>query len=254
LEYQPKISTATARLFGVEALLRWDHPVRGAVPPASFIPVVETTGLVDELTTTVLRMALNQQREWLARGIETPVAVNISARSLLDARFPDRVADLLAAYEVPARLLVVELTETTIMADPDGAVAVLQRLADQGVRLSIDDFGTGYSSMAYLKRLPVSELKIDRSFVMDMHTDDNDAVLVQSAVDLGHNLGLAVVAEGVEDSGTLERLRSMGCDLAQGYHISRPVRPEALESWLDAARPVNVPSAGAPDPRETSRG
>ena len=246
LEYQPKISTATGRLYGVEALLRWDHPVRGAVPPASFIPVVETTGLVDELTTSVLRMALTQQRSWLARGFETPVAVNISARSLLDLRFPDRVADLLAAYGVPARLLVVELTETTIMADPDAAVAVLQRLADQGVRLSIDDFGTGYSSMAYLKRLPVSELKIDRSFVMDMHADDNDAVLVQSAVDLGHNLGLAVVAEGVEDSGTLQQLRSMGCDLAQGYHISRPVRPEALESWLDGDRAPDAASAGPP--------
>jgi len=234
LEYQPKISTNTGEVYGVEALLRWDHPVRGPIPPASFIPVVETTGLIDELTFHVLRLALAQQSRWVGQGIELPVAVNISARSLLDPRFPERVEQILAQQGLPARSLILELTETSMMVNPDAAVAILTRLAEQGIRLSIDDFGTGYSSMSYLKRLPVSELKIDRSFVMDLPRNEDNAVLIQSAVDLGHNLGLNVVAEGVEDEATLQRLREMGCDLAQGYHISRPASPEALHAWIQA--------------------
>jgi diguanylate cyclase (GGDEF)-like protein len=234
LEYQPKISTNTGEVYGVEALLRWDHPVRGPIPPASFIPVVETTGLIDELTFHVLRLALAQQSRWVSQGIELPVAVNISARSLLDPRFPERVEQILAEQGLPARSLILELTETSMMVNPDAAVAILTRLAEQGIRLSIDDFGTGYSSMSYLKRLPVSELKIDRSFVMDLPRNEDNAVLIQSAVDLGHNLGLNVVAEGVEDEATLQRLREMGCDLAQGYHISRPASPEALHAWIQA--------------------
>jgi diguanylate cyclase (GGDEF)-like protein len=234
LEYQPKISTNTGEVYGVEALLRWDHPVRGLIPPASFIPVVETTGLIDELTFHVLRLALAQQRRWLGQGIELPVAVNISARSLLDPRFPERVEQILAQQGLPARALILELTETSMMVNPDAAAAILTRLAEQGIRLSIDDFGTGYSSMSYLKKLPVSELKIDRSFVMDLPQNEDNAVLIQSAVDLGHNLGLNVVAEGVEDEVTLQRLREMGCDLAQGYHISRPASAEALHDWMQA--------------------
>jgi len=234
LEYQPKISINTGEVYGVEALLRWDHPVRGPIPPASFIPVVETTGLIDELTFHVLRLALAQQSRWVGQGIELPVAVNISARSLLDPRFPERVEQILAQEGLPARSLILELTETSMMVNPDAAVAILTRLAEQGIRLSIDDFGTGYSSMSYLKRLPVSELKIDRSFVMDLPRNEDNAVLIQSAVDLGHNLGLNVVAEGVEDEATLQRLREMGCDLAQGYHISRPASPEALHAWIQA--------------------
>jgi diguanylate cyclase (GGDEF)-like protein len=234
LEYQPKISTSTGQVYGVEALLRWDHPVRGPIPPASFIPVVETTGLIDELTFHVLRLALAQQRRWLGQGIELPVAVNISARSLLDLRFPERVEQLLAQAGIPARALILELTETSMMVNPDAAVAILTRLAEQGIRLAIDDFGTGYSSMSYLKRLPVSELKIDRSFVIDLPLNEDNAVLIQSAVDLGHNLGLNVVAEGVEDEATLQRLREMGCDLAQGYHIRRPAPAEALDNWMQA--------------------
>jgi EAL domain-containing protein (putative c-di-GMP-specific phosphodiesterase class I) len=170
----------------------------------------------------------------VGQGIELPVAVNISARSLLDPRFPERVEQILAQQGLPARSLILELTETSMMVNPDAAVAILTRLAEQGIRLSIDDFGTGYSSMSYLKRLPVSELKIDRSFVMDLPRNEDNAVLIQSAVDLGHNLGLNVVAEGVEDEATLQRLREMGCDLAQGYHISRPASPEALHAWIQA--------------------
>jgi len=239
LEYQPKISTNTGQLYGVEALLRWDHPVRGPIPPASFIPVVETTGLIDELTFHVLRLALAQQRRWYSQGIELPVSVNLSARSLLDSRFPDRVEQLLAEQGLPPQALILELTETSMMVNPDAAVVILTRLAEQGIRLSIDDFGTGYSSMSYLKSLPVSELKIDRSFVMDLPRNEDNAVLIQSAVDLGHNLGLNVVAEGVEDEATLQRLREMGCDLAQGYHIRRPARAEALDDWMLA----NISSA-----------
>src|SRR4051794_29287965 len=239
LEYQPKISTNTGQVYGVEALLRWDHPVRGPIPPASFIPVVETTGLIDELTFHVLRLALAQQRRWYSQGIELPVSVNLSARSLLDSRFPDRVEQLLAEQGLPPQALILELTETSMMVNPDAAVVILTRLAEQGIRLSIDDFGTGYSSMSYLKSLPVSELKIDRSFVMDLPRNEDNAVLIQSAVDLGHNLGLNVVAEGVEDEATLQRLREMGCDLAQGYHIRRPAPAEALDDWMMA----NISSA-----------
>jgi diguanylate cyclase (GGDEF)-like protein len=240
LHYQPKIASGTGRVCGVEALLRWAHPERGLVPPDQFIPVVETTGLVDGLTTHVLHLALRQQRDWLDRGFDLPVAVNISARSLLDAAFPEAVVALLAEHRVPAGQLVLELTESTVMSDPVAAVAILQRLQDAGVQVALDDFGTGYSSMAYLKKLPVAELKIDRSFVTHLPDDGENLVLVQSAIDLGHNLGLTVVAEGVEDEATLEQLRAMGCDLAQGFHISRPVPARDLERWLEQA-PASAP-------------
>jgi diguanylate cyclase len=233
LHYQPKVAAHTGQILGVEALVRWQHPDHGLLGPGEFVPLAERTGLIVPLTHYVLDEALRQCRQWRDAGHELPVAVNVSARRLLDLEFPDEVGDLLARHQVPARLLVVELTESTIMADPIHALEILGRLNAMGVELSIDDFGTGYSSMAYLKNLPVHELKVDRSFVSQMLRNSSDAVIVHSTVDLGRNLGLRVVAEGVENSLTLQQLDLLGCHAVQGYHISRPVDAGELTAWLE---------------------
>jgi diguanylate cyclase len=233
LHYQPKVDTHTGQMLGVEALVRWQHPTHGLLPPGEFIPLAERTGLIGPLTNYVLDAALRQCQAWRRADHELAVAVNVSARSLLDLAFPDQVAGLLARWEVPARLLVVEITESTIMADPTHTLEVLGRLNTMGVQIAIDDFGTGYSSMAHLKTLPVHELKVDRSFVSQMTSNTSDAVIVRSTVDLGRNLGLRVVAEGVEDLTTLEQLDALGCDAIQGYYISRPVPADDLIHWLE---------------------
>jgi diguanylate cyclase (GGDEF)-like protein len=233
LHYQPKVDAHTGQTLGVEALVRWQHPEHGVLPPGDFIPLAERTGLIGPLTHYVLDAALRQCRAWQQAGHELSMAVNVSARSLLDLAFPDQVASLLARWELPARLLVLEITESTIMADPTHALEILSRLDAMGVQVSIDDFGTGYSSMAHLKSLPVHELKIDRSFVAHMLSNASDAVIVRSTIDLGRNLGLRIVAEGVEDHGTLQELDALGCDEIQGYYISRPVPAEDLISRLE---------------------
>jgi diguanylate cyclase (GGDEF)-like protein len=241
LHYQPKVNAHTGQMLGVEALVRWQHPEHGLLPPGEFIPLAERTGLIGPLTNYVLDAALRQCRDWRQAGHELAVAVNVSARSLLDLAFPDQIAGLLARWELPARLLVVEITESTIMADPTHALEILSRLNIMGVQVAIDDFGTGYSSMAHLKTLPVHELKIDRSFVSQMTSDTRDAVIVRSTVDLGRNLGLRVVAEGVEDVVTLRELDALGCNAIQGYYISRPVPGDDLIHWLEqhqAATPI----------------
>jgi EAL domain-containing protein (putative c-di-GMP-specific phosphodiesterase class I) len=220
---------------GAEALVRWNHPVRGMVSPAEFIPIAESTGLINRLTVHVLSLALRQARRWLDDGHEIPVAVNLSPRCLLDASLLDSVRELLTRYGVPARMLRLEVTETAVMGNPALALDTLNRLHELGVRLAIDDYGTGYSSMAYLKRLPVDELKVDRSFVLNMTASDNDAILVRSAIDLGHNLGLTVVAEGVETDEHVQALRRLGCDIAQGYHFARPMPPDDVVAWLRAS-------------------
>jgi diguanylate cyclase (GGDEF)-like protein len=233
LHYQPKIDAHTGQMLGVEALVRWQHPKHGLIPPKDFIPLAECTGLIGPLTNYVLDAALRQCRDWRQAGHELAIAVNVSARSLLDLDFPDQIAGLLARWDLPARLLVVEITESTIMADPTQALEILGRLNIMGVQVAIDDFGTGYSSMAHLKTLPVHELKIDRSFVSQMTSNDRDAVIVHTTVDLGRNLGLRVVAEGVENSQTLRELDALGCDAIQGYYISRPVSADTLIQWLE---------------------
>jgi diguanylate cyclase (GGDEF)-like protein len=245
LHYQPKVDAHSGQMLGVEALVRWQHPTHGLIPPGDFIPLAERTGLITPLTHYVLDAALRQCRDWRQAGHELAVAVNVSARRLLDLEFPDEVAGLLARWEIPARLLVVEITESTIMADPTRALEILGRLNTMGVQLSIDDFGTGYSSMAYLKSLPVHELKVDRSFVMHMTSDTRDAVIVRSTVDLGRNLGLRVVAEGVEDQTTLQELDVLGCDAIQGYYVSRPVPPDDLISWLERHGATHNDTEGA---------
>jgi diguanylate cyclase (GGDEF)-like protein len=232
LHYQPKADLRTGEILGVEALVRWRHPERGMIPPDEFIPAAQKTGVIGPLTMFVLDEALRQCRTWLLQGLELCVAVNLSTRNLLDLHLPEAVAELLARWEVPAGLLELEITESTILADPVRAMQILSRLDEMGVRLSIDDFGTGYSSLAYLKRLPVDELKIDKSFILGMDESENDEVIVRSTIDLGRNLGLRVVAEGVESPQAWSRLAQLGCNVAQGYFLSRPVPAEQLTQWL----------------------
>jgi diguanylate cyclase (GGDEF)-like protein len=232
LNYQPKYTLDGERIEGLEALLRWQHPKQGLIPPGDFIPAAEGTGIILRLTEHVLDLALAQMRRWMDAGHAVPVAVNLSTRCLLDAGLPDLVGRLLTEHRVPAALLRLEVTESAVMGDAARCMEVLQRLHDLGVKLSIDDFGTGYSSMAYLRRLPVDELKIDRSFVLGMTTTAHDAVLVRTAIDLGHNLGLTVVAEGVEGAEHVSALRDLGCDIAQGYHYARPMGGEQMSELL----------------------
>jgi EAL domain-containing protein (putative c-di-GMP-specific phosphodiesterase class I) len=246
LHYQPKFTLDGRHIEGLEALLRWQHPERGMVPPGEFIPVAEGTGIILRLTERVLGLALTQMRRWLDEGHPVPVAVNLSTRCLMDADLPDLVAVLLAQHRVPARLLRLEVTESAVMGDAARCLDVLQRLHDLGVHLSIDDFGTGYSSMAYLRQLPVDELKIDRSFVKGMTDTQQDAVLVRTAIDLGHNLGLTVVAEGVEGAEHVAALQELGCDIAQGFHFARPMPSEDIGPLLDRVTILPLPVTWVP--------
>jgi diguanylate cyclase (GGDEF)-like protein len=241
LHFQPKYALDDERLIGVEALLRWHHPEHGDIPPAEFIEIAEGTGIILTLTERVLRDALAQSRRWIDAGHEVPIAVNLSTRCLLDAEFPAIVERLLADHGVPPKLLRLEVTESAVMGDPARASEILRRLHDLGVSLSIDDFGTGYTSMAYLRRLPVDELKVDRSFVMGMTENEHDAVLVRTAIDLGHNLGLTVVAEGVERAAHVSALRALECDVAQGFHYARPMPAADITALL--GRLAGLPSA-----------
>ncbi len=232
LHYQPKVDLESGRVVGAEALVRWQHPTRGLILPLEFVPMAERTGLIRPLSRYVLNVALAQAREWCDAGLDLKVSVNLSARNLLDPGLPEDVSRLLAKWRVPAALLELEITESTMMVDPDGAMQVLSHLHAMGIALSIDDFGTGYSSLAYLKDLPVDELKIDRTFVTHMASNKGDAFIVRSAIDLAHNLRLQVVAEGVEDEHTMNELAELGCNIAQGFHIARPLPPREFTTWL----------------------
>jgi diguanylate cyclase (GGDEF)-like protein len=234
--FQPKMSVGTGEVVGAEALVRWHHPRHGLLLPDEFIPLAESTGLIRPLTDLVLGAALQQAAAWRARGIDINIAVNISARNLLDADLPGKVTAALAHAGVQPAALTLEITEDSIMADPQRSLAVLGRIHAGGVRLAIDDFGTGYSSLSYLKQLPVDEVKIDKSFVIAMALDESDATIVRSTIDLGHNLGLRVVAEGVETVEAYDQLLQGGCDEAQGYLFSRPVPAEQFERWVRARR------------------
>lgn len=232
LHYQPKIDLVKGQVMGLEALVRWEHPQRGFMLPDSFIPMAEEAGFITLLTHWVLRSALEQVAALNAAGYPIGVAVNLSTKDMHDKGLPHRIATLFAELDVPAKRLTLELTESAVMVNPGEALKILTELDQMGVSLSIDDFGTGYSSLAYLKRLPVDELKIDKSFVMDMLDNENDAVIVKSTVDLGHNLGLRVIAEGVENADTLDALKALGCDSAQGYYLSKPLSADTLLDWL----------------------
>jgi diguanylate cyclase (GGDEF)-like protein len=232
VHYQPKAALESARIVGVEALVRWEHPERGLVPPNEFVPIAERTGLIKPLTRSVLTKALTQCAAWNAAGHDLHVAVNLTIPDLLDLELPDRIAELLAETGVGPDRLELEITESTLLADPFRVRSVLARLNEMGLRLAIDDFGTGYSSLAYLKRLPVQTLKIDRSFVSGMCEDPSDATIVRSTIDLGRSLGLEVVAEGVESLEVWSSLRALGCSLAQGYLIGRPVPADEIPRLL----------------------
>jgi diguanylate cyclase (GGDEF)-like protein/PAS domain S-box-containing protein len=234
LHYQPQIALATGAVVGVEALLRWRHPLRGLLSPDEFVPIAERSGLMHQLTRYVIDEALRQRARWARAGVELRVAVNASMRNCVDAAFPADVAGLLERHGVPATALELEITEHAVITDGFRAKAVLEALSRTGVAIAIDDFGTGYSSLAFLRRLPLEAIKIDRSFVAAMTTDRDDEVIVASTIDLARNLGLRVVAEGVESAAVVDSLRVLGCDIAQGYHFARPVPADELGEWLAA--------------------
>jgi diguanylate cyclase (GGDEF)-like protein len=231
VQYQPKINLKTREIFGVEALVRWQHPQLGLIQPDRFIPMAEQTGAVRPLTLWMLERALQQCLEWKREGFDLIAAVNLSPRNLHDPELPERVRALLDLLNAPASMLELEITESVIMSDPLRSLQVLTRLSKMGLRLAVDDFGTGYSSFTYLRKLPVHEIKIDKSFIDDM-VEDHDEVIVQSTIDLAHNLGLTCVAEGVQDAATLERLAVLGCDSAQGSFISPALDGPGVTEWL----------------------
>jgi EAL domain-containing protein (putative c-di-GMP-specific phosphodiesterase class I) len=233
LYYQPKIDLQSGHVKYVEALVRWRHPVRGMVAPDAFIPFAEQTGYIKTITRWVIKKAIAQSAQWRAMGIDLDVSVNVSARDLVHSDLPAYLAESLERHRVSPRNLWIEITESAVMEDAVNAIATLDRLNQMGVRLAIDDFGTGYSSLSYLKRMPVDEIKIDKSFVMGMAENEEDRTIVRSTIDLGHNMGLKVVAEGVESLEVLGQLRLLECDLVQGFYLSRPLPPEGLLSWLD---------------------
>ncbi len=244
IHVQPKASLLTREVVAVEVLARWNHPRHGLIMPDEFIPLAERAGLMRPLSEHVLRLALQHCADWRSRGIDMNVAVNLSARTLTDPDLCQLVAALLAEYDVAARMLTLEITESSVMADPDAAIEALQQLRAIGVRLSVDDFGVGYSSLSNLSRMPVHELKIDRSFVLDLADSIDSAVITRSIIDLGRNLALDVIAEGVEDQQAWDMLSALGCVHAQGYFIARPMPPEVFPAWLqrwDVPRPVPLP-------------
>jgi EAL domain-containing protein (putative c-di-GMP-specific phosphodiesterase class I) len=244
LHYQPKINLETSEISGVEALVRWRHPLQGLLQLGSFMPEVERTELIGPVTRWVLNEALQQQRDWRDDGIDLTMAVNISARSLRPgSKLPETVAELTKTWGAAPDRLILELTEGALAEA--AAPEILTRLHDMGERLAIDDFGTGYSSLAYLQRLPVDEIKIDRSFVTSLATTHDDEVIVHSTIDLAHNLSLTVVAEGVEDENVLKMLTEHDCDAAQGYFFGRPCPAEELTAWL-ADSAYGAPSGPRP--------
>jgi EAL domain-containing protein (putative c-di-GMP-specific phosphodiesterase class I) len=244
LHYQPKLDLATGTVHGVEALVRWDHPRRGLLAPSEFVPLAERTGAISDLTRWVLDTAIGQCRRWRDAGFDLPVAVNLAAPNVVDAGLPGMVAELLERWDVPGDRLECEISEHTVMADPRRAVDVMERLRALGVRLSLDDYGTGRASLAYLKSLPLDEVKIDRSFVSGMASDSDDAAIVRSTIELARNLGLGVVAEGVESEEVLRDLTDLSCDIAQGFFLSRPLPVPDFDAWLAARDAPNVtPSA-----------
>ena len=244
LLYQPKIALRNAHGHHVEALVRWQHPARGLVPPAEFIPFAEQTGYIRRITQWVMARAIAQCAAWRRDGLPMNVSINISARDLMDVQLPERFAALLQAHGCAAQWITFEITESAILDDPGNAVENLGRLHTLGCRLAIDDYGTGYSSLAYLRRLPVDELKIDKSFVLNMAKDASDTMIVRSTIELAHNMGLTVVAEGVDEEAALERLRSLGCDMVQGFLLSRPLTADEVTVRLNTHIETRVATIG----------
>jgi diguanylate cyclase (GGDEF)-like protein/PAS domain S-box-containing protein len=245
MEFQPQLDLRSRQIHGVEGLARWRHPRLGYVPPDEFIAHAEQSGLIQELTLWTLQAALSQMINWKTSGIDIGLSVNLSAKSLQDNALADTLRELMVTYPINPALLTLEITESALVSDPVIAKRNVQRLADLGIRLSIDDFGTGYSSLAYLQQLPLHELKIDKSFVFEMLSSHNENVIVRSTIDLAHNLGLSIVAEGVESLEHVEALSKLNCDIAQGFFISPALPADLLNQWLASSawsikRPVTV--------------
>jgi EAL domain-containing protein (putative c-di-GMP-specific phosphodiesterase class I) len=236
VHYQPQVSFKTGEVTGFEALVRWQHPQRGLLSPSDFISLAERTGLIKRLTDAVLETAFADCRAWRAVGYPLPVAVNLSTRNLLDLDFADSVAALLAKHGLSPEWLTLEITEGVLMLDPVRALQMLSRVRELGVRLSVDDFGTGYSSLSYLHGMRIDEVKIDKSFIAGGVSEESSAAIVRSIIDLGHSLGVEVIAEGVEDAAAWELLRGLGCDGAQGFYVGHPMAFGDLIKWLEAAQ------------------
>jgi EAL domain-containing protein (putative c-di-GMP-specific phosphodiesterase class I) len=232
LHYQPKIDLKTGTTLAVEALLRWKHPERGNISPEEFIPLAEHSGLIHPLTRWIIETATRQCAKWHGNDLKIGIAINLSARNLEDSGILDAMRTALRTSGLDPSFLSVELTESAVMADPGHAMEMLNKIHGMGVRIAVDDFGTGYSSLAYLKKLPVNEIKIDKSFVIDMGQDSSDEVIVHSTIDLGHNMGLQVTAEGVENEAIMEKLIILGCNMAQGYYMCEPCNAENLTKWF----------------------
>jgi diguanylate cyclase (GGDEF)-like protein len=251
VHYQPIVDIAAARPCGAEGLVRWQHPELGLLAPSHFIPIAEQSGLIGPLTRHVLEHSIAQCAGWHRDGRDLTVAVNLSVRDLLDRELPRQIERMLDEHHLAPDALQLEVTESMLMSDPDRALATVVRLRELGIRVAVDDFGTGYSSLANLRRLPINELKIDRSFISPLLKDESDLIIVRSTINLGHDLGLTVIAEGVEDELTLKRLGMLGCDLAQGYHVSRPLAADAFGDWIGRAGEPSWPpveSAGLLEP------
>ncbi len=249
--YQAKLDLRSGRIVGVEALVRWNHPDRGRLSPDLFLPLAEQAGLMRRLALGVLERALRDLAAWRAAGHDLTMAVNLSVSNLQDVALPEQVAMLLDSFAVPAEALVLEITEDVLMADAARSQQVMAALRRLGVRLSIDDYGTGYSSLAYLRALPADELKLDRSFASNLTSDEKAAAIVRSTLQLSLDLGMSMVVEGVEDAATLVALRAWGCDVAQGFHIARPMPAAEFLRWL-AKRPARPRSTTVPAPRAAS--
>ena len=237
LHFQPKISLPDGEFCGAEALVRWNHPELGLLSPDDFIPAAEQAGTIVHLTRYVLSRAIRYCRDWQDQDISAEISVNLSARDLQDEYLPYFVLQELKEHGIPARRLTLEITENTVMQNINHAISVLECLRDIGIRISMDDFGTGHSSLAQLKNIPLHELKIDKSFILDMQNDEQVAAIVRTTIELAHNMGLEVVAEGVEDENTLRQLSDAGCEQAQGYFLSKPVSSENLVKWCQGYSP-----------------
>jgi EAL domain-containing protein (putative c-di-GMP-specific phosphodiesterase class I) len=240
------VDIRTLRPMGVEALARWNHPTRGIIGPATFIPLMEESDVILDFTRKVLEMAVAQLREWLDQGLRLETAINISGRCWNGLNVDTLIVDCCGAHGVDPRWLTLEITETVSLVEKPESIATMRRLVDMGVGLSLDDFGTGYSSLMQLRRLPFSEIKIDKSFVMDCNANDESRIIIESVTEMAHNLGQKVVAEGIESGEVLHRLAFLGCDVAQGYFFSRPVPPRQISSWVGSWTQAHVGSGMEP--------
>lgn len=232
LYYQAKVLIKTGEICGVEALVRWNHPVHGLIPPDEFVPMAERNRMINPLTQWVLKRAFRDCAIWHKQGLPIKVSANLSTKDLHDPELPDLISGIAVAAGIKPTSIMLEITEGSVMTDPESALGIIKRLHEMGYQFSMDDFGTGYSSLAYLKKLPLTELKIDKAFVMDIMTSENDAAIVKATINLGHNLGLMVTAEGVESKEVMGRLMEYGCDVAQGYFLSRPITVENFNQWI----------------------